>query len=327
MVGAEGFEPTTSSSQSWRSTRLSYTPRPGLPLRANAAKGRIVWLERLPLSTDRPLREPAFMLRTFIDHGTGDDMIGRSGNPALRESTFLDLSSGAVVQREGDAMTLNGTVNKTGTLLLLCVITAAFAWSQVQFTETGSVGAMPYFLGGTIGGLVFALATIFKKEWAPVTAPMYALTKGFALGAISALFEHRFPGIVAQAVMLTFGTLFALLAAYRSGLIKATENFKLGVVAATGGICLVYLATIVMSLFGVRVPFIHESGLIGIGFSLFVVVIAALNLVLDFDFIESGVEQKAPKYMEWYGAFGLMVTLVWLYVEFLRLLSKLQSRN
>jgi uncharacterized YccA/Bax inhibitor family protein len=254
-------------------------------------------------------------------------MIGRSGNPALKEGTFLDLSSGTVVRRDGDAMTLNGTVNKTGVLLLLCVLTAAFAWSQVQFTETGAVGAMPYVLGGAIGGLVFALATIFKKEWAPITAPMYALTEGFFLGAISAIFENRFPGIVMQAVLLTFGTLFALLFAYRSGLIRATENFKLGVVAATGGIALVYLASFVLSFFGIRIPLIHESGLIGIGFSLFVVVIAALNLVLDFDFIETGVEKNAPKYMEWYGAFGLMVTLVWLYVEFLRLLSKLQSRN
>nr|CEH54746.1 conserved membrane hypothetical protein [Xanthomonas citri pv. citri]CEJ22392.1 conserved membrane hypothetical protein [Xanthomonas citri pv. citri]CEJ26982.1 conserved membrane hypothetical protein [Xanthomonas citri pv. citri] len=141
------------------------------------------------------------------------------------------------------------------------------------------------------------------------------------------MYEARFNGIVFQAVLLTFGTLFALLFAYRSGMIKATENFKLGVVAATGGIALVYLATIVLGLFGVRIPFIHDSGLIGIGFSLFVVVVAALNLVLDFDFIESGVEHGAPKHMEWYGAFGLMVTLVWLYIEFLRLLSKLQSRN
>jgi Predicted membrane protein len=141
------------------------------------------------------------------------------------------------------------------------------------------------------------------------------------------VFEARFPGIVMQAVMLTFGTLFALLFAYRSGLIRATENFKLGVVAATGGIALVYLASIVMGFFGVQIPFIHESGIIGIGFSLFVVVIAALNLVLDFDFIETGVEQGAPKFMEWYAAFGLMVTLVWLYLEILRLLSKLQSRD
>lgn len=181
--------------------------------------------------------------------------------------------------------------------------------------------------GGAIGGLVLALITVFKKTWAPVTAPLYALVEGFFLGAISAVYNAQFGGIVMQAVMLTFGILFALLFAYRSGLIKATENFKLGVVAATGGIALVYLASIALGFFGIKIPLIHESGLVGIGFSLFVVVIASLNLVLDFDFIESGVEQGAPKYMEWYGAFGLMVTLVWLYLELLRLLSKLQSRD
>ena len=160
-----------------------------------------------------------------------------------------------------------------------------------------------------------------------MTAPLYALAEGLFLGGVSSLFEARFPGIVMQAVLLTFGTLFALLMAYRSGLVRATENFKLGVVAATGGIALVYLATIVLGFFGIGIPYIHESGLVGIGFSLFVVVVAALNLVLDFDFIETGVEQGAPKYMEWYGAFGLMVTRVWLYIEFLRLLAKLQSRD
>jgi uncharacterized YccA/Bax inhibitor family protein len=252
----------------------------------------------------------------------------RSGNPALRESTFLDLGSGAVVSRDAGAMTLNGTVNKTGLLLLLCVLTAAFAWTQT-LTPQGELapGAGVYLWGGAIGGLVLGLVTAFKKTWAPVTAPLYALIEGFFLGAISAIYNAQFQGIVMQAVLLTFGTLFALLFAYRSGLIKATENFKLGVVAATGGIALIYLATIVLRMFDINIPFIHDSGLIGIGFSLFVVVIAALNLVLDFDFIEHGVEQGAPKYMEWYGAFGLMVTLVWLYVEFLRLLSKLQSRN
>jgi uncharacterized YccA/Bax inhibitor family protein len=250
----------------------------------------------------------------------------RSGNPALKESTFLDLGSGTVVSRASGAMTLNGTINKTGLLLVLAVITAAFAWNQVEITEQGMTGGL-YVWGGLIGGFILAMVTVFKKEWAPVTAPMYALVEGLFLGGISAVFEARYPGIAFQGVLLTFGTLFALLFAYRSGLIKATENFKLGVVAATGGIALVYLATIVLGFFGVEIPMIHGNGIVGIGFSLFVVVIAALNLVLDFDFIETGVERGAPKYMEWYGAFGLMVTLVWLYIEFLRLLSKLQSRN
>lgn len=252
----------------------------------------------------------------------------RSGNPALKESTFLDLGSGAVVSRDGGAMTLNGTVNKTGALLLLSLLTAAFAWSQVEFGVDGrpQPGFGVYMWGGLIGGFVLALITIFKKTWAPVTAPLYALVEGFFLGAVSAMYNHMYNGIVLQAVMLTFGTLCALLFAYRSVLIKVTDNFRLGVVAATGGIALVYLATIVLNMFGYGIPLIHESGIVGIGFSLFVIVIASLNLVLDFDFIESGVEQGAPKYMEWYGAFGLMVTLVWLYLEFLRLLAKLNQR-
>lgn len=251
----------------------------------------------------------------------------RSGNPALSESTFLDLASGSVVSSPDQVMTINGTVNKTGILLLLTVLTAAFAWSQTIGAD-GQIapGAMIYAIGGAIGGLVLALVTVFKKAWSPVTAPMYALVEGFFLGAISAVFEARFPGIVFQAVLLTFGTLFALLVAYRSGLIKVTENFKLGVVAATGGIALLYLASFVLGFFGINVPVIHEASWLGIAFSLFVVVVAALNLVLDFDFIENGAAARAPKYMEWYGAFGLMVTLVWLYVEFLRLLSKIQQR-
>jgi uncharacterized YccA/Bax inhibitor family protein len=169
---------------------------------------------------------------------------------------------------------------------------------------------------------------VFKKTWAPVTAPLYAALEGLFVGGISAMFEASFPGIVMQAVMLTMGVLAALLMAYKSGLIKATENFKLGVVAATGGIALLYLVNMGMRLFGFEgFGFIHESGTMGIAFSAFVVVIAALNLVLDFDFIESGAEAGAPKYMEWYGAFGLVVTLVWLYLEILRLLAKLQSRD
>jgi uncharacterized YccA/Bax inhibitor family protein len=250
----------------------------------------------------------------------------RSGNPALNDKTFLDIGTGRVVDA-GNAMTLNGTVNKTAILLMLVVFTAAYTWRMVA---GGTVSPMlwPLVLGGVVGGLVFAIATVIKKTWAPVTAPLYALCEGLFLGAISAIYEARFPGIVMQAVMLTFGTLAALLMAYRSGLIKATENFKLGVVAATGAIALLYLVNLGMQLFGFGgMGFIHESGPLGIAFSLFVVTIAALNLVLDFDFIESGVEAGAPKYMEWYGAFGLVVTLVWLYLEILRLLSKLNSRN
>lgn len=253
----------------------------------------------------------------------------RSSNPALKDSTFLDLSSGQTYPGAASgAMTLNGTVNKTGVLLLLTVLTAAFAWSQtmVQTPDGPQVapGAMVYMIGGAIGGLVLALVTVFKKAWSPVTAPLYALVEGFFLGSVSALYNAQFQGIVLQAIMLTFGIMLALLFAYRSGLIKATENFKLGVTAATGGVALIYLATLGLRLFGIEMPYIHESGTIGVLFSLAVVVIASLNLVMDFDFIESGVEAGAPKYMEWYGAFGLMVTLVWLYLELLRLLSKLR---
>ena len=254
----------------------------------------------------------------------------RSGNPALSENTFLDLGSGTVVRGDTGAMTLNGTVNKTALLLVLCLAGALFSWSQFSgAVAAGSPGAiMPYVWGGAIGGFVVAMVTIFKKEWAMFTAPLYAVLEGLFLGAASAMFELRYPGIVMQAVGLTFGTLAALLLAYRSGLIKATENFKLGVVAATGGIALLYLAQLGMNLFGFHgMSFINGSSTIGIVFSVGVVIVAALNLVLDFDFIEKGVEQGAPKYMEWYAAFGLLVTLVWLYLEILRLLSKLQSRN
>ena len=254
----------------------------------------------------------------------------RSGNPALRADTFLDAGSGALVRGDAGTMSLNGTVNKTALLLVVTLAGALFSWSQFSAAlAAGNPGAaMPWVWGGAIGGFVVALVTIFKKEWSPFTAPLYAALEGLFLGAVSAMFELRYPGIVLQAVGLTFGTLAALLLAYRSGLVKATENFKLGVVAATGGIALLYLVQIGLQLFGFKgMGFIHDSSLVGIAFSGFVVVIAALNLVLDFDFIEQGVERGAPKYMEWYAAFGLLVTLVWLYLEMLRLLGKLQSRN
>jgi uncharacterized YccA/Bax inhibitor family protein len=177
-----------------------------------------------------------------------------------------------------------------------------------------------------LGGLVMAMVCVFKPTTAPITAPLYAGLEGLVLGALSAILEVQFPGIVIQAVTLTFGVFACLLLAYQSGLIKATENFKLGVVAATGGIFLVYLISFVGGFFGFQMPLIHSSGTFGILFSLFVVGIAALNLVLDFDFIEKGAESGAPKHMEWYGAFGLIVTLEWLYIEILHLLSKLRSR-
>jgi uncharacterized YccA/Bax inhibitor family protein len=223
-------------------------------------------------------------------------------------------------------MTINGTVNKVGILLVLVLIPAAFMWNQVMTAWEPSQALGPAMLGG-IGGFVVALVTIFKKTWAPVTAPLYALLEGLFLGGISAVYNIQFNGLPMQAVALTFGTLGVLLLAYRTGLVRATENFKLGVVAATGGIALLYLLSFVLGFFGVSVPLIHSSGTFGILFSVFVVVIAALNLVLDFDFIEQGVERGAPKHMEWYGAFGLLVTLVWLYLEILHLLAKLQSRQ
>jgi uncharacterized YccA/Bax inhibitor family protein len=250
----------------------------------------------------------------------------QSGNPALNKNTFLDAASGAVVTRGDEAMTINGTVNKTGLLLVLVLVGAMVSWSR--FGGPDSLPAMmPLVLGGCIGGLALGLVTVFKKTWAPFTAPLYAVAEGLFIGALSAIFEMRYPGIVMQAVGLTFGTMAALLLAYRSGLIRATEKFKLGIVAATGGIMLLYLANFAMGFFGHSIGFINGSSGVGIAFSAVVVVIAALNLILDFDLIETGAQQGAPKYMEWYGAFALVVTLVWLYLELLRLLSKLQSRN
>lgn len=250
----------------------------------------------------------------------------QSGNPALNKNTFLDAANGALVSHGDGTMTINGTVNKTGFLLILVLVGAMYSWSQ--YSGPASAAALyPLVLGGAIGGLVLGLITSFKKTWSPYTAPLYAVVEGVFIGALSAIFEARYPGIVIQAVGLTFGTMAALLLAYRSGLVQVTEKFKLGVVAATGGVMLLYLANFAMGFFGHSMGFISGNSGLGIGFSAVVVVIAALNLVLDFDLIESGVKSGAPKYMEWYGAFALVVTLVWLYLELLRLLSKLQSRN
>jgi len=240
----------------------------------------------------------------------------RSGNPALRTDTFTKVRS----YDSSGTMTVEGTTNKTLILLFLTMFSASWVWGDpIKF--------IPFLIPILFGGFGIALVTIFKKEWSPVTSPIYAVIEGIFLGVISSMMESKFPGIVMQAVGLTFGVLFALLVAYKSKMIKVTDNFRLGVVAATGGIAILYFISIIMGFFGARIPFIHESGPLGIGFSLFVVVIASLNLVLDFDFIEKGAEYNAPKYMEWYGAFGLLVTLIWLYIEILRLLAKLNSRR
>jgi uncharacterized YccA/Bax inhibitor family protein len=246
----------------------------------------------------------------------------RSGNPALNDSTFEMFRGGTY---EGtNAMTIQGTATKTMILLGLCVGTASMTWGMVAGQNVPA--AMPWMLGGLIGGLLFGLVTAFVPKWSPFTAPLYAMAEGLLLGGISAIFEAQFHGIVFQALLATFGTTFALLIAYQTGIIKATENFKLGVFAATGGIGIMYLAMWIMGMFGMHVS-IMSMGVWGIAISAFVVIIAALNLVLDFDYIENAANQGAPKYCEWYGAYGLMVTLVWLYIEILRLIAMIAARS
>ena len=239
----------------------------------------------------------------------------RSGNPALPSSTFKTQISAAA----GGRMTLSGTVNKTGFVLVLTIVSAGYAW--------GNPAMHGLTIPAAVVGFILAMVTIFRPTIGHITVPAYAIVEGVFLGGISMLFDAMYPGIVVQAVFLTFGTLGALLLAYSSGLIQATENFKLGVAAATGGIAILYLINFAMSFFGSGIGIITDSSMMGILFSGFVVVIAALNLVMDFDFIEEGAEMGAPKYMEWYGAFGLLVRLIWLYLEILRLLAKLQNRR
>ena len=243
----------------------------------------------------------------------------RSGNPALNKSSFDSFSRTPRGAEINEVMTIKGTVDKTAIGLFLLIFSGYYSFAP----------GMTYLIPvGVFGGLIVAIITIFKKEWSPITVPIYAILEGLAMGSISYMFNQAYEGIVMQAIGLTLGILASLLLAYRSGMIKATENFKLGVVAATGGIFLVYMASFVMSFFGASISVLDpaNSSLMSIGFSLFIIVIASLNLVLDFDFIEEGAKKGAPKYMEWYGAFGLLVTLIWLYLEILKLLSKLRSR-
>ncbi len=244
----------------------------------------------------------------------------RSNNPVLKESAF----TGEVAT--GQTMTIQGTVNKAGILMLCVVVGAAWTWGLSHSPEPEA--ALPWTFGGVIGGFIMALVTIFKKNWSPLTSPIYALLEGFFLGGVSAFFEKSYPGIAMQAISLTFGVMVVMLLAYKFRIIQATRGFVLGVVAATGGIALVYAVNMILAIFfpSHQLSVLNSATPLGIGISVFVVIIAALNLIIDFDMIENAVKVGAPKYMEWYGAFGLMVTLIWLYLEILRLLGKLRRR-
>ena len=247
----------------------------------------------------------------------------QSSNPTLNERTF-----GAARVGVGEpAMTVQGTVNKTFILLAVLVVTAMWTWSKT--TDPSSAGFVSItFIGSMIAGLVLAIATSFKPKWSPITAPLYAACEGLLLGILSAYFEMRYPGIVIQAVGLTFAVTFAMLMGYKAGWLQATPGLRKGLMIAMGGIMIFYAIVWIASMFGIHPPgFLNGGGPLGIAFSLFVVGIASMSLVLDFDLIESFSREGVEKYMEWYGAFALMVTLIWLYMEILRLLSKISRRN
>jgi uncharacterized YccA/Bax inhibitor family protein len=258
----------------------------------------------------------------------------KSGNPALSENRFRDTVLADVVNTD-NAMTVKGTLNKFGFLFLLTMASAWYSWTKAL--EGGDVWTL--VLIGVFGGLGVAIAITFKKQWSEYLAPLYALLEGLFVGAISAFYEYSFAskqgayaggysGIVFQAVALTFCVVAAMYLLYKFEVIKVTQKFRAIVFTATAGIALFYLVCWIISFFGVSAPsFVFQGTALGIGFSVFVVALAALNLVLDFDMIEKGAESGAPKYMEWYGAFGLLVTIVWLYIELLRLLAKLNSKD
>jgi len=247
----------------------------------------------------------------------------KSGNPTLTEKMFQSSLTGDL----DNVMTVRGTLNKFGFLFLMVMASAFFSW----YSFGKAVDIAPYMWTGAIGGLIVALVIVFKKTWAPFLAPAYALLEGLFVGGISAYynyaFEQKAPFIITQAVGLTFGVAIAMFILYNMRIIRATETFKSVIITATAGIAIFYLITFVLRFFNIDIPFIHQGTTFGIIFSLIVVALAALNLILDFDMIEKGADAGAPKYMEWYGAFGLMVTIVWLYLEILRLLAKLNSRK
>jgi len=250
--------------------------------------------------------------------------IFQSGNPTLSEKIFSKS-----IDHNSDIMTVRGTINKFGFLLFMVIAGAIYTWNLYPLR----MSTLTSFLWiGLIGGFIAALVITFKPRWAGYVAPVYGILEGLFLGAISVIinetFKVKYPGIVLQAVGLTFGVSVAMFLLYNFRIIKATEKFKSVIIASTAGIALFYLITIVLGLFHVNLPFMYNSSPLGIGISLFIVAIAALNLILDFDRIEKGADMGAPKFMEWYGAFGLLVTIVWLYIEMLKLLSRFaNSRN
>ncbi|MCM3288874.1 Bax inhibitor-1/YccA family protein [Paenibacillus sp. MER 180] len=246
-------------------------------------------------------------------------MIGRSGNPTLNEETFANQGN----YENQERMTIGGTVNKSFMALALLVGAAVISWTMFA----NGYNMNPYLIGGVIGGAILALIISFVPTTAPFLTPIYAIAKGLFLGAISARFEAWQGGITLQAVLLTMCVFMGMLLVYRLGLIKATDGFRKGVITATAGVALVYLFSFILGFFGITIPYLHESSLIGIGISVVIIIIAALNFILDFNLIEEGAEHGAPKHMEWYGAFGLLVTLVWLYIEIIRLLAKIANRD
>jgi uncharacterized YccA/Bax inhibitor family protein len=249
----------------------------------------------------------------------------KSGNPVLSEKTFNNAS---LQLTDTNTMTIRGTVNKFGLAALLLAAAAVFSWTAVYDNASYSPILM---WGGAIVGFILALVITFKANWAPTLVPAYAVMEGFFLGGISAMynfvFAERMPNIIANAVGLTICAVAAMFFLYKFNVIRATQRFKSIIFTATAAVALFYLVVLVARLFGAEMAFMHDSSPLGIGLSLLIVAIAALNLIMDFDFIEQGAGQGAPKYMEWYGAFGLMVTIVWLYLEILRLLSRFAQRN
>ncbi|AEW02034.1 hypothetical protein A4D02_08465 [Niastella koreensis] len=249
----------------------------------------------------------------------------KSGNPVLNEKTF----SGSYTYLDSDAevMTVKGTLNKFGILFLLTMASAGYAWKMVY----SNVDVMTYMWVSIFGAFILALIANFKKEWSAFLAPAYALLKGFAVGAISAIYDNVFakvaPHIITTAVGLTFGVVIAMYLLYKFNIIRATPLFQKIIYTASLGIAFFYLIAIGLHFAHIDIPFLHEGSPFGIIFSLVVVSIAAMRLILNFDFIEKGADQRVPKYMEWFSAFGLLITIVWLYLEILQLLAKLSNRK